>query len=184
MNLVPSTISRRMFTLGLIGLISCGPPEPAVDRVPIIQSVCNFERTIPNSITAYQDNTNAVIYGDASNSAVSLQTGVWSSIFATRRSISEDSITNVGQQCIPVFVCNYYGQCGYVPQCRQVEYQTTDYTDISHLFGVGRALSQRDAENLAYQNCEAAVDAFVDETGQYVDYSDGRCVRRITQYCG
>lgn len=165
-------------------LLSCGPPEPSVKRESIVEGVCDFDRVAPNSITAYQDVSGTIVYGDVSNQAVLVQSGIWSAIYATRQSLSVDSETRVGQHCAPVFVCNYFGQCGYVPQCTPYKYKEDRYTDISHLYGIGRAQSREEAEDLALMNCESAVRAFEDESGEYISYREGECIRRITQFCG
>lgn len=182
---MPRGISSKLafFSCLLLLMFSCSEPEPAVDRNSVVAGVCDFSRTVPNSVTAFQDNTNAIIYGNASNAAVLVESGVWSSIYATAQSFDERIDRQVGSQCYPVFACNYFGQCGYVPQCVPAEYSQSTLTDISHLYGIGRALSQEQAEILALSNCEAAVEAFEEESDDYLGYSSGECIKRVTQYC-
>jgi len=160
-----------------LSLSSCGGEEsgapPPVNRFQVAQDVCRFERSVPNSITSTVTIDGSVVYGNVSSEAYYQMPTVWASIFATE----SDTITvkeSGGGYCCQWNQGFYY--CGYQYCVSQTRH------DVSALFGVGRASTRWEAEELAAENCDQIAEQYARSQGRSFIRGLG-CEALVTQQC-
>lgn len=154
-------------------LLSCSSEEQTVNRFDMVRNVCKTDRVIPNSISAVQNISGSIIYGDVTNQAISQLPEVWVSIYATRRPELSRTTTGVGFCCSMINGFYYCGQ----QICRRTETE-----DVSYLYGRGVAKTQEEAEGLAEDNCKQIVDQWQTTNDRRLPYSLG-CRKLVTQSC-
>ena len=155
----------------------CGSSEKdeAVSRFDVARNICDVERTVPNSITSVQTISGSIIHGNAVNKATFELPTLWISAYATRA----DKL--VKDTSGPGFCCNWYGGFFY---CGTQYCESEEVTDISYLYGVGRASTKSEATRLARQNCDSIVENFI-ESNNDADWYDSEfdCERLVVQRC-
>jgi hypothetical protein len=166
-----------------LALCGCGTDDAQMlqptNRFEVARQVCELQRNIPNSIIATQILNRSIVYGPVTQQIVSDLKSVWSSIYATKKSVVTRTKSGLGfciSQPVPGYFLYTYQNC-----------ERTTSTDISTLYGVGRADNRQDAESVARGNCRSIVDQYVKATNADGDddfeSSDFTCERLAVQQC-
>ena len=119
------------------------------------RNICKLDRSTPDTLTAIQNISGSIIYGDVTNAAISQLPETWVSIYTTRKTTVPDNHTRSG----------FSG-------------------DVSFLYGRGVAKNQEDAEQLAEANCNQIVDQWTSVNNRRaLKIYTLKCQKLATQVC-
>ncbi|KDM91274.1 hypothetical protein [Photobacterium galatheae] len=163
--------------LGVISffLLSCGSDPLEEQRERVEADICDFERSRPNTVISYVDNRRGIVMGEIINRAEVKYERIASAMAATKRDVIRKRSEGWGYCC--GWINPMYYWCGY-QYCQRIE----EYS-LKKAFGLGRAPTLEQAEEMAIENCESAAEQLAEEIGTSSQRSAFDCYVKTRAFC-